>query len=404
MTTDLGAGTASLSEPVRGRFSGSAVRRDPDGVRAAAGPAQRAVTVRPGRAAAGRTASTSVLPRAFFLEQLHREKRRSDRSKAPLSLICYKVKGSDCVSGHKHLLEVLATLVRETDIVGVLAMDEVAVICPDTGEDGVQRLMEKVADVSGALAYIAESATYPDRLFERHLVGGVPERPVVDWVFEDPRGDMGLGTYGVKRLVDVVGASLALLLLSPLMLLTALAVKFSSPGPVIFSQVRLGKRGVPFRFYKFRSMVVNGDDGIHREFVKRLIRGEHDSVNQQDASRPMYKLKADPRITWVGRIIRKASIDELPQLFNVLKGDLSLVGPRPPLPYEAESYRSWHLRRVLEVKPGITGLWQVEGRSRVSFDEMVRLDLRYARHCSLLVDLGILLRTVTVVLRCEGAK
>lgn len=404
MTVELGAGTASLSELVQVRRSGVAIGRHGLGGQAAAGPTRQAVKPRLGRPDVGRMASPTVLPRTYFLEQLHREKRRADRSEAPLSLISYKVVGSDCEGGVAYLLELLATLTRETDIVGELGMGEVAVICPDTGNEGVRCLMEKVAGMSGALAYSAESATYPDRLFERHLVDGAPDRSMADWVFEDPRGQSGLGTYALKRLLDVVGASLALLALSPLMLLTALAVKLSSPGPVIFSQLRLGKRGVPFSFYKFRSMVVDGDDTIHREFVKRLIQGEHNRINQQDASRPMYKLKADPRITWIGRIIRKTSIDELPQLLNVLKGDLSLVGPRPPLPYEAENYRSWHLRRVLEVKPGITGLWQVEGRSRVSFDEMVRLDLRYAQRCSLLLDLNILLRTFKVVLRCEGAK
>jgi lipopolysaccharide/colanic/teichoic acid biosynthesis glycosyltransferase len=126
-------------------------------------------------------------------------------------------------------------------------------------------------------------------------------------------------------------------------------------------------------------------------------------VNQQDAADPMYKIKADPRVTPVGRFIRKTSIDELPQLFNVLKGEMSLIGPRPPLPYEAENYQSWHLRRVLDIRPGITGLWQVEGRSKVSFDEMVRMDLRYVRGCSLSLDLRILAKTVLVVLNCKGA-
>jgi len=188
------------------------------------------------------------------------------------------------------------------------------------------------------------------------------------------------------------------------MLATALSVRCTSRGPILFSQLRLGKGGRPFRFYKFRSMYVNNDDKIHREYVSQLIRGENEQINQQDAARPLYKIKADPRITSVGGFIRRTSIDELPQLFNVLKGDMSLVGPRPPLPYEAAQYRSWHLRRVLESRPGITGLWQVEGRSKVSFDEMVRTDLRYIRDRSLLYDLKLLVRTVKVVLTGDGAK
>jgi lipopolysaccharide/colanic/teichoic acid biosynthesis glycosyltransferase len=187
------------------------------------------------------------------------------------------------------------------------------------------------------------------------------------------------------------------------MLVTAVAVATSSPGPIIFKQKRIGRYGKTFVFYKFRSMGHNNNDHMHREFVASLIQGEHAKVNQGATDKPLYKLKTDPRITGVGRVIRKTSIDELPQLFNVLKGDMSLVGPRPPLPYEVEKYQSWHLRRVLEVRPGITGLWQVEGRSRTTFDEMVRLDLRYTRMCSLTTDLRILLRTVKAVVKDDGA-
>ena len=150
-------------------------------------------------------------------------------------------------------------------------------------------------------------------------------------------------------------------------------------------------------------MYVNNDDAIHRSYVQKLIDGKLHDVNQGDGQRPLYKIKSDPRVTEVGKIIRKLSFDELPQLFNVLKGEMSLVGPRPPLPYEVEKYKSWHLRRILEVKPGITGLWQVEGRSRTSFDDMVRLDLRYVQQSSLRLDLKILMKTVNAVLRPSGA-
>jgi lipopolysaccharide/colanic/teichoic acid biosynthesis glycosyltransferase len=150
-------------------------------------------------------------------------------------------------------------------------------------------------------------------------------------------------------------------------------------------------------------MVCNADDRIHRQYVASLIDGDLQGINQGDAEKPLYKMKSDPRVTLVGQFIRKTSIDELPQLFNVLKGDMSLVGPRPALSYEVEKYQPWHLRRILEIRPGITGLWQVEGRSKTSFDDMVRLDLRYIRSCSLVLDLKILIRTVKVVLQCDGA-
>ena len=207
----------------------------------------------------------------------------------------------------------------------------------------------------------------------------------------------------MKRGLDIVGSLAAILVFLPLMLIVAAAIKLTSPGPVIFKQTRLGYRATPFVFYKFRSMAQNADDRIHREYVASLIKGDHAAINQGDSANPVYKMKADPRVTRIGRIIRKTSIDELPQLFNVLKGDMSLVGPRPPIPYEAEKYEPWHLRRILEIKPGITGLWQVEGRSKTSFDDMVRLDLRYVRYCSLTLDVKILLKTLVVVLKREGA-
>jgi lipopolysaccharide/colanic/teichoic acid biosynthesis glycosyltransferase len=145
------------------------------------------------------------------------------------------------------------------------------------------------------------------------------------------------------------------------------------------------------------------NDQIHREYVTDLIKGELEKINQGDKETPLYKMKSDPRVTPLGQIIRKTSIDELPQFLNVLKGEMSLVGPRPPIPYEVEKYKPWHLRRILEVKPGITGLWQVDGRSTTSFDDMVRLDLRYVQNWSLWLDIKILLKTVKVFLHFKGA-
>ena len=203
--------------------------------------------------------------------------------------------------------------------------------------------------------------------------------------------------------MDVVGSLIGLILFSPIILITAIAVKATSPGPIIFRQTRVGMKGKRFPFYKFRSMYWNSDDQIHRQYVTDLIKGNHEKINQGNGDKPLFKMKTDPRITRVGRIIRKLSIDELPQFINVLKGDMSLVGPRPPLPYEVENYEPWHLRRILEVKPGITGLWQVDGRSQTSFDDMVRMDLRYVQNWSLWLDVEILVKTVKAVVRSNGA-
>jgi exopolysaccharide biosynthesis polyprenyl glycosylphosphotransferase len=206
----------------------------------------------------------------------------------------------------------------------------------------------------------------------------------------------------IKRAIDILGSSTALLFLSPLFLSIALAIKMSSRGPILFRQKRIGRYGIPFTCLKFRSMHVDNDPRIHIDYVKQFISGTVPSGTSQ-AGGNVYKITKDPRLTRVGRLLRKASLDELPQIINVLRGEMSLVGPRPPIPYELDAYDIWHRRRLLEVKPGITGLWQINGRSRLPFDEMVRLDLRYATRWSLWLDVKILLRTPRAVFSGEGA-
>ena len=194
-----------------------------------------------------------------------------------------------------------------------------------------------------------------------------------------------------KRSVDLAGSLLFIVLFSPLFVLIPLVIKLTSEGPVFFRQQRAGKGGINFSFLKFRSMYVHNDATIHKEFITDFIKGKNSVIT--DGRKPVFKMKNDPRVTPIGRFLRKTSLDEIPQFFNVLKGEMSLVGPRPPIPYEVEQYDIWHLRRVLEVKPGITGLWQVEGRSTLSFDSMVRLDLHYIKNRSFFLDLKLLIRT-----------
>jgi lipopolysaccharide/colanic/teichoic acid biosynthesis glycosyltransferase len=196
-----------------------------------------------------------------------------------------------------------------------------------------------------------------------------------------------------KRCIDMLLVALMLIAAAPVMVLIALLIKLDSPGPFFFRQARVAYGGRLFTCYKFRTMYHNADSELHRQHVQALIR---------DQSLGGYKLARDPRITRVGHILRKTSIDELPQFFNVIKGDMSLVGPRPPLPYEVQVYEEWHIGRLMTV-PGITGLWQVRGRSRVTFDEMVRMDLQYIAQQSLWLDLKILLLTIPAVLMGEGA-
>ena len=205
----------------------------------------------------------------------------------------------------------------------------------------------------------------------------------------------------VKRIMDIVGSALAISLSAPLFLLIAIAIKATSKGPVLFRQRRIGQYGKSFVFLKFRTMYEDNDSTVHEEYVKQLIAGKAKQNPSNGSGQCVYKLTSDSRITRVGRFLRNTSLDELPQLFNVLKGGMSLVGPRPPIPYEVDSYELWHRRRFLEVKPGMTGLWQVSGRNRIKFDDMVRLDLTYARIWSPWLDLKILFRTPLAVL--EGA-
>jgi exopolysaccharide biosynthesis polyprenyl glycosylphosphotransferase len=193
-----------------------------------------------------------------------------------------------------------------------------------------------------------------------------------------------------KRAFDIVAATLLLILLSPLLALLALIIRLDSKGPVIFRQTRCGKDGKLFIFYKFRGMVADAE----------ARQAEFDHLNE--AQGPIFKMKHDPRVTRVGRVLRRTSLDELPQLWNVLRGEMSLVGPRPPLPKEVERYEAWHQARLRAV-PGITGLWQVSGRSHLGFDEMTRLDIEYLNVWSLALDLRILVRTVVAVVFAHGA-
>jgi lipopolysaccharide/colanic/teichoic acid biosynthesis glycosyltransferase len=198
-----------------------------------------------------------------------------------------------------------------------------------------------------------------------------------------------------RRALDVVLALTMLLVLAPVMLLVALAIRIDSRGPVLFRQRRLGRGMAEFTVLKFRSMKAQADSKRHRDYVTSLISGDGSGEGG------LYKLAVDDRITGVGRILRKTSLDELPQLWNVVRGEMSLVGPRPVIAYEAEQYPQWYLGRFA-VRPGLTGLWQVSGRNERTYEEMVRLDLEYAERRTLGLDLLILLKTVWVVLRRKG--
>jgi lipopolysaccharide/colanic/teichoic acid biosynthesis glycosyltransferase len=221
--------------------------------------------------------------------------------------------------------------------------------------------------------------------------------------------------YVLKRTLDIACAAILLILLSPLMLMITLAILIYSPGPVFFIQKRVGakKHSLPgnrstwervnFSCYKFRTMHMDADSSVHQAYIKALIENDSEQITiLQGEDNEIHKLVKDSRITRPGKLLRKLSLDELPQLWNVLRGDMSLVGPRPAIPYEVEMYKPWHLRR-LEAQPGITGLQQVRARSAADFDEQVRLDLEYIDHQSLWLDLTIILKTPFVIISTKGA-
>ena len=195
----------------------------------------------------------------------------------------------------------------------------------------------------------------------------------------------------LKRLIDLLGSVIGLIVLSPIIFIVSLLIKFESKGPVIFSQDRIGKDGKVFKMYKFRSMVVNAEE------LKEKLR------EQNEMSGPMFKMKEDPRVTKVGKFIRKTSIDELPQLINILKGDMSLVGPRPSLPKEVEQFEDWMMER-LEVKPGLTCYWQVSGRNNIDFEDWMKLDIKYVRERNTLTDIKLIFKTVFVLFGDENAR
>ena len=207
--------------------------------------------------------------------------------------------------------------------------------------------------------------------------------------------------YKLKRSLDIAAASVGLLIAMPFAAVVALLIKISSPGPVLFRQPRVGKDGEMFTFFKFRSMRVGNDDSEHRKYIKLFIEGKEEELKKQ-YGRKIYKLTGDERVTAVGKFLRRTSLDELPQLLNVLRGEMSMVGPRPHLAYEVELYKDWHRRRLCGL-PGITGWWQVHGRSRVPFDKAVEMDIWYLERQSLILDLRIMLRTVTKAIVGRGA-
>ncbi len=345
-----------------------------------------------------------------FLTRVAQEWRRAERSGRPALLILF----DGLVKAHAspdELVRLVDSTFRETDVVGWYKTDAtLGVICLELGKHGVQEARDCILNKIDSRLLQLPKQTTSQITITAHVLPPYTN----DFVAANP-GDSEAaealwknishedwGAQTTKRLLDIAGSLLLLALLLPILTVIACCVKLTSRGPVLFRQARAGIRGRTFSFYKFRTMLVNKDDGQHQAYVQQFIRGSAQK-HLDESGEAVYKLTHDPRVTPLGRFLRRTSLDELPQLWNVLRGDMTLVGPRPPLPYEVECYDLWHRRRVFALKPGLTGLWQVRGRSRCSFDEMIRLDLQHGNPNSLSLYFRVLVETPGAVMHGGGA-
>jgi lipopolysaccharide/colanic/teichoic acid biosynthesis glycosyltransferase len=357
-----------------------------------------------------------ILNEGAFHRMISLERKRTERSRKPFLLMLLDMgNGLRSENNNKALDKILSALslsTRETDVTGWYQNNSVVgVMFTEFGaEDRNTILSTMMTRVSETLRTNLSSQQFnlisiSFHLFPEEWNHDIPQRPSNPTLYPDlVRRDSGKKFFcAIKRIMDVVGSAFALLFFAPVLMAIAIAIKLTSKGPIFFRQKRVGQYGEQFVFLKFRSMYVNNDASVHKAFVTQLIAGNAQSQPVNGNGNGVYKLTKDSRITRIGGFLRRTSLDELPQFINVLRGDMSLVGPRPAIAYEVEAYDIWHRRRVLEAKPGITGLWQVNGRSRIKFDDMVRLDLRYAKTWSPWMDLKILLRTPVAVVFGDGA-
>jgi lipopolysaccharide/colanic/teichoic acid biosynthesis glycosyltransferase len=349
-----------------------------------------------------------------FTRILQLERKRTDRSRRPFLLLLL-----ECRIGLrdgqrwrrslvKNVIQSLQNCARQTDIIGWYKHKTViGVIFTELRQEEprIDTILERVNAALHARLTPKQIAavTLSMHVYPQQDVGS-SDPSTNDKLYPD-RTRKKLASL-VKRLVDVLGSFSLLVLLAPVFVCIGMVVKLTSPGPILFRQTRIGQFGQPFRFLKFRSMYTDADSRVHEQYIREFILQSKNGSGAPDGLKQdgLFKLSQDPRITPVGHFIRRTSLDELPQLLNVLMGTMSLVGPRPPVPYEIKDYDLWHKRRVLEAKPGITGLWQVQGRSRTTFEDMVRLDLHYIDTWSLWTDLKLLLQTPWTVMKGEGAR
>jgi lipopolysaccharide/colanic/teichoic acid biosynthesis glycosyltransferase len=381
----------------------------------------------------------NVLDEKTFAELLRCERERAERYGVHLSLISIKLSSGKEKIDKKTLQKVqnnIESSVRLNDRIGFIDPNVIIILLPATQRAGAFKVTQKLKNIlnthlynyissynitmccypddqgCGILSCAAssnrsESAFNPtiikmDYSLKQEQSEAVAFDPALMFSVEEIMFKLCWKRF-FKRVIDIIGALCGIIMFSPLFILIAIIIKITTKGPVFFRQTRLGYHGVPFTFLKFRSMYCGCSDEAHRQYIYKLINGEHERINMGTTNEPYYKMNSDARITPFGKFLRKTSLDELPQFLNVMLGQMSLVGPRPPIPYEVERYENWHKKRVFDVKPGITGMWQTSGRSTTTFDEMVRLDLQYARNWNLWLDVKIIFKTFKSVVIGIGA-
>ncbi len=352
---------------------------------------------------------------AYFNQVLCLERKRAERSRKRFLLMLVNIQNLCRTNEDSKILHditcILSSFTRETDVAGWydhgsvmgVIFTEINGVNEDYIGEKTYKSLSSILDSEQIKKIEISFHNFP----EEHNKQGLDKSEADLSLYPDllDKKSSNRRSFILKRSMDIVGSIVGILIFLPFFLTIPILIKLFSKGPVFFKQERLGQLGKKFTFLKFRTMDVNCDERIHKEFVKNLICSEKSNGEEEKNGDKghVYKMKDDSRVTLIGKFLRKSSLDELPQFINVLKGDMSLVGPRPPILYEVEHYDIWHRNRILEMKPGITGIWQVNGRSSTTFDEMVRMDIQYSRKWSLLLDIKILLKTPYIVLNGKGA-
>lgn len=350
----------------------------------------------------------------YFHDMLCLERKRTERSKKPFVLTLLNIEKvlHDCDKNKtiKEISRILFSATREIDIKGWFKYDHIMGII-FTEINGTDKSFLKQKIINNLRTILTDEQVnkveiyfyiFPEDNNEQKPNSSVDLKFYPDIAKRKSSKTISLF---IKRTIDIIGSIMGLLICFPLFILIPLCIKVTSKGPALFKQDRVGQFGEKITFLKFRTMYNDCDSSIHQKYIKTFISDQKSYITDGSNNIPIsiYKINNDPRVTLIGRFLRKTSLDELPQFINVLKGEMSLVGPRPPIPYELENYDIWHMRRVLEIKPGISGPWQVWGRSTTTFDEMVRMEIQYLNRWSLWLDLKILLQTPWAVLNCKGS-